>query len=171
MGEVISATSRLEVSEAIEFREATLVGDDRREPSSKDEYDDDPTTVQCLVRDDDGLCIGTGRLVAPIDVEREGEVIHGNPTIGPITVAPHARGRGIGRAILSFLEEEALATYGHNGVVQVEAFVSSGVAEGAGTVGYTVREGEGGVRPASTKVFRDVTVDDNGDSRGGPAVA
>ncbi len=160
-----------EINEAIAFREAVLGEDGGRESVGSDASDLDPTTVHRFVRDGSGSFVGVGRLVAPIVVEKGKEVIETNSTIGPIVVAESARGRGVGRAILSFLEEEALASYGRNGVVRVEGWVSSHVAEGAGPFGYTVREGEMADRPLSRGVFRDVSVGTIGDALEGPPTA
>jgi GNAT superfamily N-acetyltransferase len=171
MAEVRPATSKSEIREALAFREAILAGDDPRASAPRDEHDDDPTTVHCFVRDDDGTCLGAGRLVAPIDSEHEGHLVDGNPVIGPIVVAPHARRSGIGRAILGFLEQEALSLYGSNGVVQVEAWVPSWIAEGVESAGYTVREEDAGAGLSATRVFRDVSIADQSDSREGPTAA
>jgi GNAT superfamily N-acetyltransferase len=171
MGEVIPATSPQEIKEAIALREAVLLREGGRESVGRDPFDGDPTTVHCLVRTIDGACVGAGRLVAPVVVEKGREVIEGNPTIGPIVVVESARGRGIGRAILTYLEDEALAIYGRNGVVRVEAWVPSRVADGAEGFGYEVNGGEGGDRSSQTGVFRDLTADAIGDAREGPPAA
>jgi GNAT superfamily N-acetyltransferase len=168
MTEVVPATSPEEVEEAASFRRGLLAfgpGD-----ATEADVDRDPTTVHCLVRDGEGTCIGAGRLVAPTDTEDGGERVEGNPIIGPIVVAESERGKGIGRAILAFLEDEALAIYGSNGTVRVEAWVPDRMARGAGTVGYTVKEGHPANQGAPTQVFRDIMAGID-DSRRGPAVA
>ena len=166
MPEVVPAASSEEVQEVVSFRSATL------EPNGfQDEYDRDPTTVHCLVRDRAGQCVGVGRLVAPVDTNDGGILLEGNPVIGPIVVTESARGQGIGRAILTFLEEEALMAYGRNGVVQVEGWVPEVNASGVSTAGYTVKEGAGEAQGAVTRVFRDVKANSWCDAREGDAMA
>lgn len=170
MPEVILAASLGEVEEAVSLRHG-LLACDSRQARAGDEYDWNPTTVHCLVRGPGGDCIGSGRLVAPVDTADGETLVEGNPIIGPIAVVESERGRGIGSAILVFLEEEALALYGCNGVVTVEAWVPEEMARNALVAGYTVTRGERTGEGVSARVFWNVASDPNGDSLRGPAVA
>jgi len=135
MVDVLAVTTPRELAEALALREAVLAG--AAEPwATRDDFDRDPTTLHCIVRGPDGVCVGAGRLVAPVDVEDDGERIEGNPVVGPIVVAPSARGGGVGAAILAYLEAEAVALYGHNGAVRVETWVPAGADGPASRLGY-----------------------------------
>ncbi len=142
-----------DLAEALALRSAVLGGSGTGAPwESHDEFDRDSTTLHCVVRSPDGVCVGAGRLTAPVDVEDGGELIEGNPTIGPIVVAPSARRGGVGRAILSYLEAEALALYGSNGVVRVDIWVPADGGEPVSRLGYEIPEGPSAA--AGTPVFR-----------------
>lgn len=128
MPDVRALTSPRDLVQALALRAAVLVGE-RGLPAElgSDPFDADPTTLHCGAFDADGTCVGTGRLLAPLDEEVGGELVEGNPRIGPIVVAPSARGGGLARAILEFLEADALARFGNNGAVRIEAWVPDGV--------------------------------------------
>ena len=132
MVDVVAATTPRAVAEALALRQAVLgVG-------SSDDYDRDPTTLHCVVTDPNGVCVGAGRLTAPVDVVDRGELVEGNPVVGPIVVAPTARRGGVARAILAHLEAEALALYGRNGSVTVEAWVPEAARRTVAPLGYSV---------------------------------
>ncbi|MDM7832008.1 GNAT family N-acetyltransferase [Cellulomonas edaphi] len=70
-----------------------------------DVLDDDPSTVHVLAVGDDGVPLGTARLLAP---HHAGEAAH----IGRVAVSRSARGLGVGAALMRHLEAEALARFG-----------------------------------------------------------
>jgi hypothetical protein len=128
-------------AEVFAFRQSVRPAEDAAASSRvRDEFDDDPTTVHCIATGPDGACIGTGRLVAPLDTVVDGALVRGNPTIGPIVVAPGAREVGVARAVLAYLEAEALAHFGRNGSVTVEIRVSADARPGVPVVRYTLVE-------------------------------
>jgi GNAT superfamily N-acetyltransferase len=142
MADVLAVANVRELSEALALREAVLAGANAGAPwSTRDAYDRDPTTLHCIVRGPDGVCVGAGRLTAPEDRFSDGEMIEGYPVIGPIVVAPSARGRGVARAILAFLEAEAVALYGRNGAVRVETWVPADAGGRVSRLGYRVVDG------------------------------
>ena len=100
----------------------------------RDAYDDDPSTVHCIVTDAAGTCLGTGRLVAPVSYV-EGE---GNPHIGRVAVSSRTRTAGVGRAIMDFLEREALHLYGRDGTVRVELSAQDQAAGFYRKLGYHI---------------------------------
>jgi predicted GNAT family N-acyltransferase len=169
MHEVVPATEPRDVFDALALRSDVLVHELGLDHSHVfDALDRDSMTVHCVVRDDDGRCVGAGRLVAP-GLDASGSEFA--PVIGPVVVAAPARGRGIGRAILAFLEEEALEAFGRNGEVRIEARVPRGTEEGAATVGYRVAADARGADRVFSRVFRDVSAGSAADARRGPAVA
>lgn len=158
MPEVRPVVTAVELVEVLALREAVMVATWGLPPAdARDAFDSDPMTLHCFVRDEFGVCVAAGRLTAPVDGERDGEGGGGNPGIGPIVVAPRARGRGLGRSVLEFLETEALALFGSNGTVRVEALVPEGAGNGAATIGYTLREGLPSGHPTwARQVFKDL---------------
>ena len=129
------ATSR-QLADALALRRAVLADADC--PAIPDRFDLDPATLHCVVLGPDGACIGAGRLTAPVGSEAGGDALGGSPTVGPIVVAESARGAGVATAILAFLEAEALALYGRNGTVRIDATIPASVPGHAGVLGYTV---------------------------------
>jgi predicted GNAT family N-acyltransferase len=133
MVDVAPVTTARQRTEALALRHEVLVGEQGLDASeARDEFDRDPTTLHCVVVDPDGACIGTGRLTAPVDREVDGAVVEGIPAIGPIVVKASARDGDVARAILAYLEAEALALYGRNGTVRVELRSSVAVPRDAG---------------------------------------
>ncbi len=138
MVDVLAVTTATDLLEALALRDAVLAGGYADAPwNTRDDFDRDSTTLHCLVRGRDGVCIGAGRLTAPVDVESDGVMIEGNPVIGPIVVAPSARGAGVAKAILAYLEAEAIALYGRNGTVRVETRVSPDAEHRVSGLGYS----------------------------------
>ena len=132
MVNVAPVTTARQLAEALSLRHEVLVGEQGLDASeARDEFDRDPATLHCVVAGPDGACVGTGRLTAPVDREVGGEVVEGIPAIGPIVVAASARESDVARAILAYLEAEALAMYGRNGTVRVELRSSVNVPRGA----------------------------------------
>lgn len=138
---VVEATTPQQRAQALALRQQVLV-DEMGLPAeaADDALDRDRSTLHVLVHDDAGQCVGTGRLTAPAApsdgaAADTAEAVAG---IGPIVVAPHARRRGIARAILAFLEEEALEAYGSNGFARVETWAPSEAEQALARVGFHV---------------------------------
>ncbi|WP_370526351.1 GNAT family N-acetyltransferase [Cellulomonas sp. JH27-2] len=88
------------------IRMAVFVDEQNVDPAREiDALDDDPTTVHVLASADDGTPLGTARLLAP---HHEGDPAH----IGRVAVTAAARGLGVGAALMTALEDEALARFG-----------------------------------------------------------
>jgi len=83
---------------AAELRARVFVGEQGVDPAIEaDALDDAPGTTHAVALDADGRVVGTGRLVDPGGVPAAGRV-------GRMAVAPGARGRGVGLAVLRPLE-------------------------------------------------------------------
>ena len=130
---------RDEFAEALALRVRVFVHEQGVDESSeRDALDSDESTVHCIVRGDDGNVLATGRLLAPA-YDPSGD---GNPHIGRVAVAAEARGTGAGRAVMEFLEAEALALYGSNGSVRVELSAQTQAAAFYERLGYTIHGDE-----------------------------
>lgn len=96
------------------------------EEGERDALDDDPRTLHCVAYGSDGTPIAAGRLLSPhTDTVHGPATGHGNmdpanPHIGRVAVMREARGTGAGRAVMEFLEAQALARHGASGTVRVE---------------------------------------------------
>ncbi|WP_421741843.1 GNAT family N-acetyltransferase [Cellulomonas sp.] len=101
-----------------------------------DALDDDPATVHVLALRDDGLPLGTARLLPP---HHAGEPAH----VGRVAVSAAARGRGVGALLMTALEAEALDRFGRvvDGVrtVSVELSAQEQALGFYGRLGYVAR--------------------------------
>lgn len=131
--------SRDEFAEALALRIQVFVHEQGvDEASERDALDDDESTLHCVVRDDAGAVVATGRLLAPA-YDPAGD---GNPHIGRVAVAAEARGTGAGRAVMEYLEREALSLYGSNGTVRIELSAQVQAAAFYEKLGYTLHGDE-----------------------------
>lgn len=111
---------------ALAIRYEVFVDEQGVDPASeRDALDDDQRTVHVLVSTAEGMPLATGRLLAPGSDAFHGEggfgaMDPGVPHIGRVAVRAAARGTGAGRAVMDFLEREALERYGVDGAVRVE---------------------------------------------------
>ena len=113
------------------------------EDGERDALDDDPRTLHCVAYDDDGAILGAGRLLAPhTDMLHGTGTPHGamdpaTPHIGRVAVSKRARGTGAGRAIMLFLESQALQRHGASGAVRVELSAQDQAMAFYEKLGYT----------------------------------
>ncbi|WP_062312845.1 GNAT family N-acetyltransferase [Demequina rhizosphaerae] len=142
--EVVGSTAQLD--EAMRVRFAVFVDEQGVSPDmERDDLDDDPRTVHVLARRDDGVVLGTGRLLAPhTDAFHadHGAMDPANPHIGRLAVTAEARGTGAGRALMDALEAQALARHGAGGRVRVELSAQDQAMPFYARLGY-VAHGEG----------------------------
>ena len=75
--------------------EVFVVGQDVPEDMERDEFDD--AALHALATSDDGVVVGTGRLLAP-------GVVADDASVGRLAVAEAVRGQGVGAAVLDLLE-------------------------------------------------------------------
>ncbi|WP_062203148.1 GNAT family N-acetyltransferase [Demequina salsinemoris] len=109
----------------------------------RDAVDDDPRTVHAVCLADDGTMLGTARLVAP--GTDSGRGVDGGiggmdasvPHIGRVAVTRAARGTGAGRALMEFLEREALERFGVDGEARVEVSAQRQAMPFYRSLGYT----------------------------------
>lgn len=124
---VQAVTSENEFADALAVRFAVFVDEQGvSEDGERDDLDDDPRTLHCVVYNDDDIPIAAGRLLAPdTDTAHGAGSGHGNmdpatPHIGRIAVTLAARGTGAGRVIMDFLEDAALERHGASGELRIE---------------------------------------------------
>lgn len=114
----------------------------------RDMLDDDPRTLHAVAYSADGQPVATGRLLAP-----HTDTFHGpgtpygamdraNPHIGRLAVIAAARGTGVGRELMAFLESAALERHGAHGAVRVELSAQDQAMGFYERLGYTAH-GEG----------------------------
>ncbi len=120
----VTTPEQLEVALAIRFE--VFVDEQGVDPTAeRDALDSDPRTLHCLVVDDEGVPLATGRLLAP-----HTDVFHGPgscgamdpsvPHIGRVAVRKVARNTGAGSALMAELEAQALDRHATSGSVRVE---------------------------------------------------
>lgn len=130
-----AVTTGEQLAAIYELRHRVFVGEQGVSvEGERDALDTDPDTLHCIAYDDEGRVVGTGRLLAPV----AGPDGHGNPHIGRVAVDDAARGTGVGRAVMDFLENEALLDYGRNGQVRVELSAQVHAAPFYERLGYVV---------------------------------
>lgn len=124
---VIAVTTPEEFADALAVRLEVFVGEQGvSEESERDAIDADPRTLHVLAYGDDDSVLGTGRLVAPHSDCGHGAAVGfggmdpANPHIGRVAVTPSARGAGVGKALMSELEQQALALFGAGRRIRVE---------------------------------------------------
>lgn len=137
----VTSPEQLEVALAIRFE--VFVDEQGVDPDSeRDVLDPDPRTFHCLVVDDEGIPLATGRLLAPHTDVFHGEGSFGAmdpalPHIGRVAVRKVARGTGAGRALMLELEAQALARHGAGGSVRVELSAQDQAMPFYEKLGYT----------------------------------
>lgn len=130
MAEVLQVTTPEQFEAALELRRKVFVDEQQVDPDAeRDELDDAPDTIHCVVYDG-GICVGTGRVVL---TDTEGVL-----RIGRIAVAASARGTGVGRQIMEFLEGEGLAQLATTGTIRFELSGQLQAEQFYANLGYTV---------------------------------
>ena len=79
------------------------------------------------------------RSIGSTAIPRRCTVVEGNPQLGPIVIAPEGSPE-VGLALLAFLQSEAIALYGSNGLLRLEAVVPHDPEESCATVCYLLTE-------------------------------
>ena len=137
----ITTPEQLEVALAIRFE--VFVDEQGVDPTAeRDLLDPDPRTFHCLVVDDEGIPLATGRLMAPHTDIFHGEGTFGAmdpalPHIGRVAVRKVARKTGAGTVLMLELEAEALARHGADGSVRVELSAQDHAMPFYEKLGYT----------------------------------
>lgn len=141
---VIAVTTPDEFADALAVRLEVFVGEQGvNEESERDAIDADPRTIHVLAYGDDGGVLGTGRLVAPhSDCAHGAAVGFGNmdpakPHIGRVAVTSSARGMGVGKALMTELEQQALDRFGAGRRVRVELSAQDHALAFYKRLGYT----------------------------------
>jgi predicted GNAT family N-acyltransferase len=124
---VEAVTTERQFADCVAVRFEVFVHEQNVSPEGeRDALDDDPRTLHAVAYGDDGVALAAGRLLAPhTDTGHGTGTGHGamdpaTPHIGRVAVSKRARGTGAGRAIMTFLESEALVRHGAGGSVRVE---------------------------------------------------
>lgn len=137
----VTTPEQLEVALAIRFE--VFVDEQGVDPKAeRDVLDPDPRTFHCLVVDDEGMPLATGRLLAPHTDIFHGEGAFGAmdpavPHIGRVAVRKVARNTGAGSALMVELEAEALKRHGADGSVRVELSAQDQAMPFYEKLGYT----------------------------------
>ncbi|WP_159451421.1 GNAT family N-acetyltransferase [Demequina sp. NBRC 110054] len=141
---VVSVTTAAQLDQAIALRIQVFVTEQGFDlEGERDAVDDDPRTLHALCLADDGTVLGTARLVAP--GSDAGHGVDGGiggmdatvPHIGRVVVAAAGRGTGAGRALMDYLEREAVARFGADGEVRVEVSAQRQAMPFYHRLGYT----------------------------------
>jgi len=138
----VTTPEQLEIALAIRFE--VFVDEQGVDPTAeRDVLDPDPRTFHCLVVDDEGIPLATGRLLAPHTDVFHGEGAFGAmdpalPHIGRVAVRKVARNTGAGSALMHELEAQALKRFGADGRVRVELSAQDQAMPFYEKLGYTV---------------------------------
>ncbi|MCB2412128.1 GNAT family N-acetyltransferase [Demequina sp. TTPB684] len=138
----VTTPEQLEVALAIRFE--VFVDEQGVDPTAeRDVLDPDPRTHHCLVVDDEGIPLATGRLLAPHSDVFHGEAGFGAmdpsvPHIGRVAVRKVARNTGAGSTLMQQLEAKALERFGADGSVRVELSAQDQAMPFYEKLGYTV---------------------------------
>ncbi len=142
--QVVAVTSREQLEVALAIRFEVFVDEQGVDPAAeRDVLDPDPRTFHCLVVDDEGIPLATGRLLAPHTDVFHGEEAFGEmdptwPHIGRVAVRKVARNSGAGSALMLELEAQALARHGASGSVRVELSAQDQAMPFYEKLGYSV---------------------------------
>jgi len=141
---VIAITTADEFAQALAVRFEVFVEEQGVSPDAeRDSIDADPRTLHMIAYDDEGVPLGTGRLVAPHSDAAHGVAVGfgtmnpDHPHIGRLAVTASARGTGAGRALMVGLEAQALALYGAGRRVRVELSAQDQALPFYKKIGYT----------------------------------
>lgn len=146
---VETVTTEQQFADALKVRFAVFVDEQGvSADAERDALDDDPRTLHAVAYADHGEPLATGRLLAPhTDTAHGPGTSHGqmdpaNPHIGRLAVTAAARGTGVGRVLMAFLESAALERHGAHGAVRVELSAQDQAMGFYERLGYTAH-GEG----------------------------
>ena len=141
---VIPVTTPEELAQALAVRFEVFVEEQGVSPEAEhDSIDNDPRTLHVIAYDDDGVAVGTARLVAPHSDSAHGTAVGFGtmdpalPHVGRLAVRQASRRTGAGRALMAALEAQALELYGAGRRIRVELSAQDQALPFYKRLGYT----------------------------------